>query len=74
MLTAFAGVVAAARTNGVTPGNAGGMRELHVITAVVIGGTSLTGRRGTMAAGRQRQMASLTAGIRRCEPPAHLPL
>ena len=48
VLTAFAGVVAAARTNGVTPGNAGLMRELHVITAVVIGGTSLTGGRGTM--------------------------
>jgi ABC-type xylose transport system permease subunit len=48
VLTAFAGVVAAARTNGVTPGNAGVMRELHVITAVVIGGTSLTGGRGTM--------------------------
>jgi ABC-type xylose transport system permease subunit len=40
-LTAVAGLVAAARTNGVTPGNAGIMRELHVITAVVIGGTSL---------------------------------
>jgi len=48
ILTALAGVVAAARTNGVTPGNAGLMRELHVITAVVIGGTSLTGGRGTM--------------------------
>ncbi len=48
VLAALAGVVAAARTNGVTPGNAGLMRELHVITAVVIGGTSLTGGRGTM--------------------------
>ena len=48
VLTGLAGVVAAARTNGVTPGNAGLMRELHVITAVVIGGTSLTGGRGTM--------------------------
>ena len=48
ILTAVAGVIAAARTNGVTPGNAGLMRELHVITAVVIGGTSLTGGRGTM--------------------------
>jgi ribose transport system permease protein len=48
VLTALAGIVAAARTNGVTPGNAGIMRELHVITAVVIGGTSLTGGRGTM--------------------------
>ena len=34
---------AAARTNGVTPGNMGLLRELHVITAVVIGGTSLSG-------------------------------
>jgi D-xylose transport system permease protein len=48
LLTALAGIVAAARTNGVTPGNAGIMRELHVITAVVIGGTSLQGGRATM--------------------------
>jgi ribose transport system permease protein len=48
VLTAVAGMVAAARTNGVTPGNAGLMRELHVISAVVIGGTSLTGGRATM--------------------------
>ena len=48
LCTALAGIVAAARTNGVTPGNAGLMRELHVITAVVIGGTSLTGGRATM--------------------------
>lgn len=48
VLTALAGIVATARTNGVTPGNAGLMRELHVITAVVIGGTSLSGGRGTM--------------------------
>jgi ABC-type xylose transport system permease subunit len=48
LLTAVAGLVAAARSNGVTPGNAGVMRELHVITAVVIGGTSLSGGRATM--------------------------
>jgi D-xylose transport system permease protein len=48
LCTALAGIVATARTNGVTPGNAGLMRELHVITAVVIGGTSLSGGRGTM--------------------------
>lgn len=48
ILTAIAGMVATARTNGVTPGNAGVMRELHVISAVVIGGTSLTGGRATM--------------------------
>lgn len=47
-LAALAGLIATARTNGVTPGNAGLTRELHVITAVVIGGTSLTGGRGTM--------------------------
>jgi D-xylose transport system permease protein len=48
LLTAAAGMVAAARTNGVTPGNAGITRELHVISAVVIGGTSLNGGRATM--------------------------
>jgi len=48
LCVAGAGIVAAARTNGVTPGNAGLMRELHVITAVVIGGTSLSGGRATM--------------------------
>ncbi len=48
LCVAGAGIVAAARTNGVTPGNTGLMRELHVITAVVIGGTSLSGGRATM--------------------------
>jgi D-xylose transport system permease protein len=48
VLTAVAGVISAARTNGVTPGNMGLVRELHVITAVVIGGTSLSGGRATM--------------------------
>jgi D-xylose transport system permease protein len=48
VLTAVAGLVSAARTNGVTPGNMGTLRELHVITAVVIGGTSLSGGRATM--------------------------
>ena len=43
VLTAVAGMVAAARTNGVTPGNAGLTRELHVISAVVIGVTLLLG-------------------------------
>ncbi len=47
-LTGLAGIVATARGNGVTPGNAGMMRELHVITAVVIGGTSLSGGQATM--------------------------
>jgi ABC-type xylose transport system permease subunit len=48
ILTALAGLIATARTNGVTPGNMGLIRELHVITAVVIGGTSLSGGRATM--------------------------
>jgi D-xylose transport system permease protein len=48
VLTAIAALIAAARSNGVTPGNMGANRELHVITAVVIGGTSLSGGRATM--------------------------
>jgi D-xylose transport system permease protein len=48
VLTAVAALISAARTNGVTPGNMGLIRELHVITAVVIGGTSLSGGRATM--------------------------
>jgi D-xylose transport system permease protein len=48
VLTAIAALIAASRTNGVTPGNMGLIRELHVITAVVIGGTSLAGGRATM--------------------------
>jgi D-xylose transport system permease protein len=48
LLTAIAALTVAARTNGVTPGNMGINRELHVITAVVIGGTSLSGGRATM--------------------------
>ena len=47
-ISAQATTIAAARTNGVTPGNMGLIRELHVITAVVIGGTSLSGGRATM--------------------------
>jgi D-xylose transport system permease protein len=46
--TALAGLVLAARTNGVTPGNAGHLFELDVVTAVVIGGTSLLGGRGSV--------------------------
>ncbi len=48
VLTAVAALIAASRTNGVTPGNMGLIRELHVITAVVIGGTSLSGGRATV--------------------------
>jgi ribose/xylose/arabinose/galactoside ABC-type transport system permease subunit len=48
VLTAVAALIAVSRTNGVTPGNMGLIKELHVITAVVIGGTSLSGGRATM--------------------------
>lgn len=48
VLTALAGIIATARTNGVTPATTGLTRELQVVTAVVIGGTSLAGGRGTM--------------------------
>jgi len=48
ILTAVAALISASRTNGVTPGNMGLIKELHVITAVVIGGTSLSGGRATM--------------------------
>ncbi|HUH06133.1 MAG TPA: inner-membrane translocator, partial [Kofleriaceae bacterium] len=46
--TAVAGIILAGRVNGVTPGNAGSLLELDVITAVVIGGTSLSGGRGSV--------------------------
>jgi D-xylose transport system permease protein len=48
VLTAIAGIILAGRVNGVTPGNAGNLLELDVITAVVIGGTSLSGGRGSV--------------------------
>ena len=48
VLTAIAGVIATARTNGVTPATTGLTRELQVVTAVVIGGTALSGGRATM--------------------------
>jgi D-xylose transport system permease protein len=48
VLCAVAALISASRTNGVTPGNMGLIKELHVITAVVIGGTSLSGGRATM--------------------------
>jgi ABC-type xylose transport system permease subunit/ABC-type xylose transport system substrate-binding protein len=48
VLTALAGIIATARTNGVTPATTGLTRELSVVTAVVIGGTSLSGGRGTL--------------------------
>jgi len=49
VLTAIAGVLLAARVNGVTPGSQGQLLELDAVTAVVIGGTSLTGGKGSIA-------------------------
>lgn len=48
VLTGIAGVLLAGRVNGVTPGSQGQLLELDVITAVVIGGTSLLGGRGSV--------------------------
>jgi D-xylose transport system permease protein len=48
VLTAVAGVLLAARVGSVTPGNQGELLELDAITAVVIGGTSLLGGRGSI--------------------------
>jgi ABC-type xylose transport system permease subunit len=49
VLTALAGIMLAARVNGVTPGSQGNLLELDAVTAVVIGGTSLSGGRGSVA-------------------------
>jgi D-xylose transport system permease protein len=49
VLTAIAGVLAGARTNDVTPGSQGNLLELDAVTAVVIGGTSLLGGRGSVS-------------------------
>lgn len=48
LLTAIAGVMLAARVNGVTPGSQGNLLELDAVTAVVIGGTALSGGRGSI--------------------------
>ena len=48
VLTAIAGVMLAARINGVTPGTQGNLLELDAVTAVVIGGTALAGGRGSV--------------------------
>lgn len=48
VLTAVAGVLLCGRVNGVTPGSTGQLLELDVITAVVIGGTSVLGGRGSI--------------------------
>jgi simple sugar transport system permease protein len=47
MLSAFAGVISSIRTSAANP-NSGTGYELEVIAMVVIGGTSLTGGRGTI--------------------------
>ncbi|MEO8707153.1 MAG: substrate-binding domain-containing protein, partial [Kofleriaceae bacterium] len=49
VLTAVAGLLAAARINSVTASNQGYMLELDAVTAVVIGGTSIAGGRGSVA-------------------------
>jgi D-xylose transport system permease protein len=48
VLTALAGILLAARNNSVTPGSQGFMLELDAVTAVVIGGTSIAGGRGSI--------------------------
>jgi len=48
LLTAVAGLLLAARVNGVTPGSQGNLLELDAVTEVVIGGTSLLGGRGSI--------------------------
>ncbi len=48
VLTAVAGLLAAARVNGVTASNQGNLLELDAVTAVVIGGTSIAGGRGSI--------------------------
>ena len=48
VLTAIAGLLLAARVNGVTPGSQGNLLELDAVTAVVIGGASLAGGRGAI--------------------------
>jgi D-xylose transport system permease protein len=48
VLTAISGLLLAARVNGVTPGSQGQLLELDAVTAVVIGGTSLAGGRGSV--------------------------
>jgi D-xylose transport system permease protein len=48
VLAALAGVMQAARLDGVTASNQGHLLELDAVTAVVIGGTSLAGGRGSI--------------------------
>jgi len=48
VLTAVGGLLAAARVNGVTASNQGNLLELDAVTAVVIGGTSIAGGRGSV--------------------------
>jgi len=48
MMSAFAGIISSIRTSAANP-NSGSGYELEVIAMVVIGGTALTGGRGTIA-------------------------
>ena len=48
MMSAFAGIISSIRTSAANP-NSGTGYELEVIAMVVIGGTALTGGRGTIA-------------------------
>ena len=49
VLVAIAGLLSGARTGCVAPGTQGYMLELDAVTAVVIGGTSISGGRGSIA-------------------------
>jgi D-xylose transport system permease protein len=49
VLVAIAGLLSGARTGCVAPGTQGYMLELDAVTAVVIGGTSISGGRGSVA-------------------------
>ncbi len=48
VLTAIGGLLAAARISSVTASNQGNLLELDAVTAVVIGGTSIAGGRGSV--------------------------
>ena len=64
VLAAIAGVVATARLTASTPNNLGNLIELSAITAVVVGGTPLTGGRvrilGTLAGALLMQLIRAT--------------
>ena len=70
VLTAVAGVLLAARVNGVTPGSQGQLLELDAVTAVVIGGTSLV-RRPRLDRRHRARHARVRDARERHEPPPH---